>query len=173
MASTTFSPCHSKRVTMLSLLVAMCSSVLVEAIDFSNSTPNVDVFSDSHWDCASGLRQFDPSRHKQVYTIGLHAPMGVENSILLDNLTFANYLTATAGQRFDPPIEFRIEPTTRPIHNWVDVDNEVDFFYSDTGVATCIGVEKGAQIIATTVSRYNVRGHNFDLDRYAGKDGRL
>ena len=65
-------------------------------------------------DCTSGFREFNPSLHKKTYYIGLHAPGGVEVALREYNLTFDDYLTATAGQRFDPPIEFKIKPTTTP-----------------------------------------------------------
>jgi hypothetical protein len=52
-------------------------------------------------DCGSGLRQFDPLVHKPLYTIGVHAPSGVEEAVREFNLTFEEYLTATAGKCTD------------------------------------------------------------------------
>ena len=119
-------------------------------------------------DCAANLRHFDPLLHKEVYTIGVHAPGGEDTAWREFNMTFQDYLTATAGRRFDPPIKFRMVATATPLLHWVDEGEEVDFVYSDTGVYSCIGVEMGAQPVATTVSHAEVRGHDFDLDMFGG-----
>jgi len=119
-------------------------------------------------DCTSGLREFDPLVHKKIYTVGVHAPGGVENAWQFFNYTFQDYLTATAGQRFDPPIEFQMTVSVDPLADWVDGDEIVDFMYTDTGLYSCIGVEIGAQPVATTVAHMEVRGHLFDVDMFAG-----
>jgi hypothetical protein len=84
-------------------------------------------------DCESGVRPFDPLRHKKTYFVGIHAPGGEYVARQEYNLTFEEYLTATAGQRFSPPIEFKMTTSSRPIHDWVDQKQEIDFFYSDVG----------------------------------------
>ena len=150
-------------------------------------------------DCSSGLRQFDPLRHKQLYKVGVHATGSIEEALGSYNLTFEQYLTATAGKsgdgcnlanygvvvhsphpcgccmklpgrRFQPPIEFKMEVTTAPIFDWVDrrKETDVDFFFADTGVFSCIGVEMGAEALATLVSHTQVRGLTYDLDVIGG-----
>ena len=150
-------------------------------------------------DCSSGLRQFDPLRHKQLYKVGVHATGSIEEALGSYNLTFEQYLTATAGKsgdgcklandvifvhsphpcgccmklqgrRFQPPIEFKMEVTTAPIFDWVDrrKETDVDFFFADTGVFSCIGVEIGAEGLATLVSHTHVRGLTYDLDVFGG-----
>ncbi|CAB9524509.1 activated protein kinase catalytic subunit alpha-1 [Seminavis robusta] len=121
-------------------------------------------------DCFAGLRKFDPLIHKKVYQIGVHAPGGIDTAWREFNTTFVDYLTATAGQRFDPPISFNMTTSDQPITDWVDgrEENEMDFIYSDTGVMSCFGVEMGAQILATTVSHMKVRGHEYNLDLFGG-----
>lgn len=54
-------------------------------------------------DCASGLRQFDPLVHKPVYRIGVHATSDDETALREFNLTFDQYLTATAGKGMNVP----------------------------------------------------------------------
>jgi hypothetical protein len=79
------------------------------------------------------------------------------------NLTFAEYLTATAGKRFDPAIEFEMIPAS--LHELYDAaeEEEIDFFYGHPGIYSCMGVEKGAEPLATVISRIEVRGHTYDL----------
>lgn len=47
-------------------------------------------------------------------------------------------------------------------------NREIDFFVANPGLFTCIGIESGAQALATTTARLEVRGHTFDLDVYGG-----
>ena len=79
------------------------------------------------------------------------------------NLTFAEYLTATAGKRFDPPIAFEMMPAN--LHELFDAaeEEEIDFVFSSPGVYSCMGAEKGAEPLATVISRLEVRGHTYDL----------
>jgi len=83
-------------------------------------------------------------------------------------MTFAQFLTASAGRRFDPPIEFEtVHLSGSEIYDYVE-SGELDFVYANPGVYTCIGVEHGAEILATTVRHHKVRGHDMDLDWYGG-----
>ena len=88
-------------------------------------------------DCTSNLRTFDERVHKKKYKVAVHAIRGAWTSVWVwvgklehmylilsiccftkgfeaafqeYNLTFAQYLTQTAGRRFDPPIEFEMQP---------------------------------------------------------------
>ena len=119
--------------------------------------------------CTHGLREFNEHTQKRVYTIGVHAPAGVDKAMKEYNLTFATYLTEVVGKRWDPPIEFQMKPTEWPLLSWIDRDEDVDFMYSDTGVYSCIGTEIGVQPLATTIASLESRGHKYELDIYGGK----
>ena len=65
-----------------------------------------------------GYQAFDPLVHKEVYTVGVQASGGVDTAWREFNLTFAEFLSATAGRRFQPPISFEMEPSDAPMHDW-------------------------------------------------------
>mgnify|MGYP005847609343 CR=1 FL=1 len=118
--------------------------------------------------CTSGLREFYPLLMKKTYKIAVHANTGLDAVGREYRKVFEDYLTATAGQRFEPPIKFEMVPVTSwDLYNGVE-NKEFDFFASNPGLFTCIGMETGAQALATFVSRLKVREHTFDLDVYAG-----
>jgi len=118
--------------------------------------------------CASGLRTFDPRQHKNIYRVGVHAIRGFDAAFQEYNQTFGEYLTDTAGRRFDIPIRFEMVPvTTQGLFDAVD-EEEIDFFFANPGVYSCVGVELGANPLATIVSRLTVRGHTYELDVYGG-----
>jgi hypothetical protein len=56
--------------------------------------------------CMDAVRKFDPFMHKKVYTVGLHAINGLETARAESSVMFQDFLTLTAGQRFDPPIRY-------------------------------------------------------------------
>ncbi len=119
-------------------------------------------------DCNFQKTKLDLHIHKSSYTIGVHATLNLDESFDQTNQVFAEYLTATAGKRFDPPIHFNVVP------NYYDgiftaIENEeIDFLYSNPGVYSCIGTQIGASALATVVRRLSVRGRSFDLDVYGG-----
>ena len=119
-------------------------------------------------DCSSDLRQFDPRVHKKKYRIAVHAIRGFEAAYQEYNKTFADYLTETAGRRFDPPISFEMVAVNfKGLFDAVE-EEAVDLFYSNPGIYSCVGVEQGAQPLATIISRLSVRGHTYDLDVFGG-----
>ncbi|KAG7351597.1 adenylate and guanylate cyclase catalytic domain containing protein [Nitzschia inconspicua] len=110
---------------------------------------------------------FDQYIHKPVYRIGVHATREA-NETLRNHEKFGKYLTETAGQKFDPPIQFEIvslyfDPLLSSITN-----KDVDFFYSNPGVYSCVGVETGTSALVTAIKHVEVRNQVFDLDVYAG-----
>ena len=119
--------------------------------------------------CTHGLREFNEHTQKKVYTIGVHAPAGAEKAMQEYNMTFETYLTEVVGKRWDPPVEFKMKPTEWPLLSWIDLEEEVDFMYSDTGLYSCIGTEIGAQPLATTIASLESRGKHYELDIYGGK----
>ena len=119
-------------------------------------------------DCSSDKRQFKPRVHKQKYRVAVHATRGFDAAYNKYNKIFTDYLTATAGQRFEPPISFEMVPVNfKGLFDSVE-SQEVDLFFADPGIYSCVGVEQGAQPLATIVSRLTVRGHTYDLDVFGG-----
>lgn len=119
--------------------------------------------------CAHGYREFDALHQKEVYYVGVHAPAGIDTAWREFNLTFEEYLDRTVGDRWVPPIRFKMKPTVDPLRDWVDRQEDVDFMYSDTGLYSCIGVEIGGQPLGTTISHLTARGRSYNLDIYGGK----
>ncbi len=150
---------------MLSLF-SMIASVAAEELDQAKGDskegfPSLD-------SCGLTKITFDPFVHKAVYTIGVHTNHGLETSFEETNTIFSDYLTATAGQKFDPPIQFHVLPSDfTEIFTAVEND-EIDFLYSNAGVYSCIGTQAGATALATVVNSLTVRGQTFDLDVYGG-----
>lgn len=110
----------------------------------------------------------NPFIHKETYTIGVHATTSLDVAFDENTKLFGEYLTATAGQMFDPPIQFQVSS------NYFDgiflgVENdEIDFLFANPGVYSCIGTQVGASALATVLRRISTRGRTFDLDVYAG-----
>lgn len=118
--------------------------------------------------CTSDLRAFDVHVHQPKYTVAFHAIRGFDTAVNEYNTTFSEYLTATAGKRFEPAIRFVLKPMTYPEIREGIASESIDFFYADAGTYSCIGVEFGAQPLATKVVRLDVRGHTYDLDEAGG-----
>jgi hypothetical protein len=123
--------------------------------------------------CAHGLREFNPLTQKRVYHIGVHAPAGIDTAWREFNLTFEAYLNAAVGERWNPPIEFKMKATESPLVDWIDNKEDVDFMYSDTGIYSCFGTEVGGQPLGTTISQLQARGRTHELDVFAGKPSLL
>ena len=128
-----------------------------------------DVWPEGELNCAQKYREFDPITQKKTYYVGVHATSGVDYAFQRFNLTFEAYLNEAVGKRWNPPIEFKMVATEEPLRDWVDRQQEIDFMYADTGVYSCLGVEIGAQPLATTVERLKARGREYELDSLAGK----
>ena len=106
--------------------------------------------------------------HKSTYTVGVHAVRGLELSIQETTKVFSDYLTATAGKKFNPPIQFNVAAYF--FGDLLDAieNQEVDFLYTNPGVYSCIGVQFGATPLATVVKNLSVRHQTFELDLYGG-----
>ncbi|CAJ1957895.1 unnamed protein product [Cylindrotheca closterium] len=151
------------------VLIALCSlqRASSEYLDMEGWT------ADKHWavgdiNCTHGLLEFNKHTQKRVYTVGVHAPAGIDKAWNEFNMTFETYLTEVVGKRFDPPIEFQMKPSEWPLLDWIDNAEDVDFMYSDTGLYSCIGTEIGAQPLATTIASLESRGREYELDSYGG-----
>jgi ABC-type phosphate/phosphonate transport system substrate-binding protein len=114
------------------------------------------------------VKEFDPSRHKETYTVGVLAIRGLEEAYTEFNKTFSEYLTATAGQRFDPPIRFEMRAL-----DFVALFNDtsaglVDFIYVNPSAFSCIESEYEAYSLASQVSLRIVKGVKYDLKKFGG-----
>jgi hypothetical protein len=79
---------------------------------------------EDHWpqgklNCAHGFRKFDPLLQKRTYYVGVHAPSGLDVARKEFNLTFEEYLDRSVGDRFIPPINFKMKPSVDPLLDWV------------------------------------------------------
>ncbi len=119
-------------------------------------------------DCSFTKIKQNPFVHKPTYTVAVHSVHGLDQSVDETRKVFSDYLTATAGQNFDPPIQFNVVA-----HYFRDLvtaieNNDVDFLYSNPGVYSCIGTEIGVTALATVVKSAFVRNQQFGLDVYGG-----
>ena len=57
-------------------------------------------------ECRNTIHEFDPFMHKKVYTVCLHAIRGFDAAVQETQAMFQDFLTATAGRQFDPPIRY-------------------------------------------------------------------
>lgn len=118
--------------------------------------------------CIARTRYFNPLIHKPRYRVGIYSSESDEVVYDMYNVTFAQYLTATAGQRFDPPIEFDIIPVTLESLSQKAIKEEVDFFFSSSAVFSCMAAEHKAQPLVTIINRREARGRVYELDQYGG-----
>ena len=118
--------------------------------------------------CLKGDVQFNPLIHRKEYHVAIHSTRGVNVSMAAYGKVFGDYLTASAGQRFDPPVNFKVSAMTSWDIQTAADDKQFDFLYANSGWYSCMGLDYGADPLATTVSRQVVRGRSFDLDVYGG-----
>jgi ABC-type phosphate/phosphonate transport system substrate-binding protein len=105
---------------------------------------------------------------KQVYTVGVLAIRGIKEAYQEFNATFADYLTETAGKRFDPPIRFEMKVLDF-ITLFSDAESKgVDFIYLNPSAYSCIDSEYEAPSLVSQVSRRNVGGNVYDLKKFGG-----
>jgi ABC-type phosphate/phosphonate transport system substrate-binding protein len=123
---------------------------------------------EGHGGVCAIVNDFEEGRHKTLYTVGVLAIRGVEAAYDEFNKTFTDYLTLTAGQRFDPPVQFEIKPL-----NFLSLfsDTEaslVDFLYVNPSAFSCIESEYTARSLASQISRRNVGGNVYNLKKFGG-----
>lgn len=100
--------------------------------------------------------------------MGVYSSEGDEVAYAFYNTTFAQYLTATAGRTFDPPIEFDMIPGTLTALMDMADSEDIDFTFASSGVSSCAATEHDAQPLVTIINRREVQGHEYDLDQYGG-----
>lgn len=113
-------------------------------------------------------RPYDPASHKEVYTVGVLAIRGFEAAYSEFNKTFSDYLTATAGKRFDPPIRFEMKPLNfRSL--FTDTEKaDIDYIYVNPSAFSCIESEYEARSLVSQISKRVVGGDTFFLNKFGG-----
>jgi len=112
--------------------------------------------------------RFNPLIHKPKYTVAVLATEGDELVRNMYNYTFEKYLTAVAGKKFDPPIEFEMVPVSLDSVLTLAETQELDFFLGSSALASCMMTEYQAQALVTIVNRRWCRGYMYDLDVAGG-----
>jgi len=114
------------------------------------------------------LIPFDSTVHKPVYTVGTFR---LKNLLILDTFdtTFQDYLTATAGKRFDPPIKFEANffPDHDLAYDLVEAQ-EIDFVFENPFVASCLENQYDTQPLLSTVRTTSFGGKKLSLTHFAG-----
>jgi hypothetical protein len=111
---------------------------------------------------------FDADIHKPVYTVGVLAIRGFEDAIAEFNKTFAEYLTATAGQRFDTPIRFEMRPMDFLSLFTDTASSLVDFIYVNPSAFSCIESEYEAKSLVSQISARKVGEMQYNLREFGG-----
>lgn len=148
------SGCLSQRLTLAALA------------DFPSCSDTFDVQVQDG--CTTLIHKFNPLIHKQKYTVGVYSSEGEEQVFRVYGKTFAEYLTATAGRRFDPPIQFDITAVSLTELAQKGEKETVDFMFGSSAVSSCMIAEQFAEPLVTIVNRRRARGHTYELDVYGG-----
>ena len=132
-------------------------------------TSSSDSQQQTNTDCRGARPRHDATQlPKRVYTVGVLAIRGPDAAYSEFNSTFASYLTATAGRRFDPPISFEMKAL-----NFLTVFSDaeeslVDFIYVNPSAFSCIESEYGARSLVSQVSRRVVDDETYELKEFGG-----
>jgi hypothetical protein len=99
--------------------------------------------------CGTTKIQRDSYVHKDKYIVGVVPTSRAEETVAATTIVFQDYLTATAGQMFNPPISFEVK-----VYDFVGeleaVENQdVDFLWANSGDYSCVGTQFGATALVT------------------------
>lgn len=116
--------------------------------------------------CPSVLRS--PPNEKRVYRVGVLANRGVETAYDEFSDTFADYLSITVGESYNPPVAFEMVAVEfgdalRELQR-----DSIDFTFANPSVFSCVESESGASSLATIVSTRRVDGSDFELEEFGG-----
>jgi hypothetical protein len=137
---------------LLAFLGIFPLSASIDARQLLLLVDNAEANATTRSSCVTSTQQLDDYIRKDKYVIGIHAEHDQETSVYNNELIFQEYLTATAGQTFDPPITFEVVPVNfEQITIGYFESQELDFFYANPGIYSCVGTEVGA-IALNTVS---------------------
>ncbi|CAB9509368.1 activated protein kinase catalytic subunit alpha-1 [Seminavis robusta] len=160
-------------VTLSSLVISIFGHGDVEHAVLSvagQSTHYSDTFNISRGplSCTTVVHQFNPRIHKPTYRVGVYASEGEKVAFQLYGTLFSDYLTETAGKRFNPPVAFELVPVSLSSLMELAENENVDFMFSSSSVFSCMATEYQAQPLATIINRRSARGYEYDLDVYGG-----
>mmetsp|Transcript_26441 Transcript_26441/g.44151 ORF Transcript_26441/g.44151 Transcript_26441/m.44151 type:complete len:1556 (-) Transcript_26441:105-4772(-) len=153
----------------LLVLLSQAPGALADDSPFLLPGDNPDV-------CSAKLVEFTTDQHKKTdYRIGVLAIRGATAAYNEFNKTFSDYMTATAGQRFDRPLSFTMVPLNflslfSDVKLAVDTAGEqgVDFIYVNPSAFSCIESEYGANTLVSQISRRVVGGQEYALTKFGG-----
>ena len=120
-------------------------------------------------DCVVLVHQHNPFIHKTVYRVGYLAREGVELAMSLYGKTFGEYLSATAGKHFDPPVLFEFVPVAiqSTFMRMIEAQ-EIDIVFAPVSFVSCLSTSYDAEALLTIVRRTKSRGVEYELDVFAG-----
>eukprot|EP00934_Nitzschia_sp_Nitz4_P003244 Nitzschia sp. Nitz4//scaffold256_size27904//19844//23755//NITZ4_008172-RA/size27904-augustus-gene-0.6-mRNA-1//-1//CDS//3329544420//3234//frame0 len=158
-------------------LASLCTLTMAESPLLWNTESNValnDLLGERMLEDSNGpycqipLEFNETLGHKELYTIGVLAIRGEAAAFAEFNSTFNEYLSETAGKRFDPPIRFQLKALDF-ITLFSDVEQRnVDFIYVNPSAYSCIESEYEALSLVSQVSRRVVGGVTYDLKKFGG-----
>jgi serine/threonine protein kinase/ABC-type phosphate/phosphonate transport system substrate-binding protein len=122
---------------------------------------------DSEGHCEGSIEWVNGT-HKEVYDVGVLAIRGFGAAYAEFNATFSDYLTATAGARFNPPVQFRLKPLNFLLLFSDTASAEVDFFYVNPSAFSCIESEFGASSLVSQISKRKVDDQVYQLTKFGG-----
>lgn len=150
----------------------MKSRMALTMLNFTGSTP--EVFSIPHPPPAClDLQVPTPllPDQQRLFRVGVLAIRGVESATAQWKLTFGDYLTATAGAEFDPPITFEMVPVPfglerEPADEFIHGD--YDFVYANPSMFSCVDSEVGMNTLTSQISKRKVKGSVYELTEFGG-----
>lgn len=111
---------------------------------------------------------FDDVKLKPKYKIGVLAIRGTEAAFSTYNATFTEYLSATAGHRFDPLIEFEMVAVDFESVYELSKKAELDFLFVNPSLTSCIASQFSTQSLASLIVSTTVYGEEISLSEFAG-----
>jgi ABC-type amino acid transport substrate-binding protein len=93
--------------------------------------------------------QRDPYIHKDKYIVAVVPTSRPEETIAATTIAFQDYLTATAGQMFDPPIAFEVVTFDFDGELEAVKNHDIDFLWANSGDYSCVGSQYGATALVT------------------------
>lgn len=113
--------------------------------------------------------EFLPDVHKPVYTIGVLTYDGPDAAYGAYETTFTDYLSATAGLRFDPPISFEMTDLDFQTMYDLTASGEVDYLFVSPSGAACLEAQYGTQSLASILNKSTRDGvTSRNLPEFAG-----
>jgi len=100
--------------------------------------------------CLVSKRDRNDYIHKAKYVVGVNAINSLEQTLYETELILEEYLTATAGQKFEPPISFEVVAT--PFFEELlegTTNKTIDFLYVNPAIYSCLATEVGATALVT------------------------